>query len=84
MKWISVKDQIPNFGVQFRYLFVNGKGEVTFGYAYDPREGWDTGSDSSVWINDHDLQTNEVATHWMHLPKPPHEEESSAAFLKQE
>lgn len=52
-------------------LFINGKREVTYGYAYPIEEGWDTGSDGSIWINDFDRQTNEVATHWMPLPDSP-------------
>lgn len=78
MEWISVKDQKPKLGIRQRYLFVNGKGEVTYGYAYNDDEGgsgkWDTGNEDSLWINDMDRETNEVATHWMPLPKPPKEE----------
>lgn len=74
MEWISVKDRLPQLGIQYRYLFTNGKGEVTFGYAYDPKEGCDTGNSHSIWINDHDRCTNEVATHWMPLPEPTNED----------
>jgi hypothetical protein len=75
MEWISVKDKKPLFGIQHRYLFVNGKKEITYGYAYADEESgsgkWDTGNEGSIWINDMDRETNEVATHWMHLPEKP-------------
>ena len=75
MKWISVKDRKPELGIRHRYLFINGKGEVTYGYAYSDEEtgsgSWDTGNDGLIWINDMDRETNEVATHWMPLPLPP-------------
>jgi len=75
MEWISVKNRRPLFGIQHRYLFLNGKKEVTLGYAYaDDENGlgvWDTGSEASIWINDFDRQTNEIVTHWMPLPAPP-------------
>ena len=67
MEWISITSEKPKFGIKHRYLFVNGKGDVTFGYAYD----WDLESDRYVWINDMDNETNEIATYWMPLPKPP-------------
>jgi hypothetical protein len=69
--WISVEDRLPEFGISTRYLFLNGKKEITLGYAYPIQEGWDTGNPGSIWINDMDRQTNEVATHWMPLPSPP-------------
>ena len=74
-QWISVKDKSPPKGVSHRFLFVNGKGEVTLGYACeDNGEGeWDTGSPHLIWINDVDRGTYEVATHWMELPQPPEE-----------
>lgn len=75
MEWIKVKDQKPKLGIKYRYLFLNGKGEVTYGYAYSDNEcgsgKWDTGNDYSIWINDIDRETNEVATHWMNLPNYP-------------
>ncbi len=71
MKWIKIEDELPKFGISNNYLFINGKGEITYGYAYDPKEGWDTGHNKSIWINDFDRQTNEVATHWMPLPEKP-------------
>jgi len=71
MEWISVKDKKPLFGIKYRYIFLNGKGEVTMGYAYDPEEGWDTGAEKTIWISDLDRQTNEIASHWMPLPLPP-------------
>lgn len=74
MKWISVKDEKPKLGIKYRYLFVNGKKEVTYGYAYD----WEPESDRYVWINDMDRETNEIATHYMSLPEPPNENESSS------
>lgn len=67
MEWIKCEDQKPELGIRHRYLFVNGKGDITFGYAYE----WDQEINGSIWINDHDNQTNEIATHWMPLPKPP-------------
>lgn len=73
MEWISIKDIKPPSGIKNKALFVNGKKEVTYGYAYPLEEGWDTGNESSVWINDFDRETNEVATHWMPLPEPPKE-----------
>lgn len=75
MEWIRVKDKKPPVGIQTRCLFINGKNEVTYGYAYSDDENgpgkWDTGNDHSVWINDMDRETNEIATHWMPLPKAP-------------
>jgi|HubBroStandDraft_2_1064218.scaffolds.fasta_scaffold190612_2 hypothetical protein len=75
MEWISVKDRKPKLGIQNRYLFVNGKGEVTFGYAYSDEDAgtgkWLTDNENSIWINDMDRETNETATHWMELPKAP-------------
>lgn len=48
---------------------------VTFVYAYGDDESgigtWETGREESIWINDMDRETNEVATHWMPLPSPP-------------
>jgi len=67
MKWISVKDQKPDTLHQTRYLFVNGKKEVTYGYVFDIED------EERVWINDMDRETNEIATHWMPLPTPPTE-----------
>ena len=69
MEWISIKDKLPKLGIKYRYLFFNGKKDVTFGYAYDwpPEDEW------RIWINDMDNETNEIATHWMPLPKPPKE-----------
>jgi hypothetical protein len=72
-KWISVKDEYPKFGVKYRYLFINGKRDITYGYAYPIDEGWDTGNPNNIWINDMDNQTNEVAIYWMQLPEPPNE-----------
>jgi len=78
-EWVSVCDEKPLLGVKHRFLFLNGKKEVTYGYAYCDfeEEGlgvWDTGNSGSIWINDMDRGTNEVATHWMELPKPSKEE----------
>lgn len=73
MEWVSVKETLPEFGIKHRYLFINGKTEVTYGYAYDPKEGWDTGYVDTICIADMDRVTNEVATHWMPLPEPPKE-----------
>jgi len=66
-EWISVKDKWPLFGVNNKFLFINGKKEITYGYAYD----WERESDEYIWINDIDRETNEIATHWMPLPNPP-------------
>jgi hypothetical protein len=68
MEWIKCKDLKPDSGM--RSLFINGKGEVTFGYAYSYEE-WPQEENGSIWINDMDRETNEIATHWMPLPKPP-------------
>lgn len=68
-QWIPVSDKRLKFGEKNRYLFVNGKKEVTYGYAYD----WERESVEYVWINDMDRETNEVATLFMELPKPPAE-----------
>jgi hypothetical protein len=67
MKWIKCEDQTPKLGIKYRYLFINGKGDVTYGYAYD----WEKESDRYVCINDMDRETNEIATHWMPLPEKP-------------
>lgn len=75
MDWISVEDELPPFGPASKVIFFNGKKEVTFGYAYLPNEGWDTGSKKSIWINDMDRETNEIATHWMPIPPPPNDNE---------
>ncbi len=69
--WIKVSDRLPPFGINTRLLFVNGKNEVTYGYAYPIEDGWDTGSKDTIWINDMDRETNEVATYWMTLPALP-------------
>lgn len=66
-EWISVKDKKPDLYHETRYLFVNGKREVTYGYAFDIED------DERVWINDMNRETNEIATHWMPLPRPPKE-----------
>jgi len=71
MEWISVKDQKPQFGRQHRYLFINGKKEITYGCAYAPKDGWIVDNETIVWIHDMDIDTNEVATYWMSLPSPP-------------
>ncbi len=68
-EWIKCSHEKPKLGIKNRYIFLNGKNEVTFGYAYD----WESESDKYVWINDMDRETNEVATHWMPLPSPPEE-----------
>ena len=78
MEWIRIKDRSPEFGIQYRYLFINGKNEVTYGYAYNPADGWDTGNHHSIWINDLDRQTIEVATSWMPLPELPKESDGMA------
>lgn len=86
MKWISVKDKLPEFGIKHRYLFINGKGKVTYGYAYPTEEWvhgiWKTYSAPSIWINDMDRETNEIATHWMPLPKPPPDESHSLSQVE--
>ena len=45
------------------------KREVTYGYAYDPEDGWGIEKNGSIWINDIERETNEIATHWMALPE---------------
>ena len=67
MEWINVKDKKPNLGINHKYLFFNGKKEVTYGYAYE----WNIENENYVWINDMDRETNEIATHYMELPHPP-------------
>lgn len=73
MKWVSVKDKLPKYGIKYRYLFINVKNEVTYGYAYNPIDGWYTDNKNTIWINDMDRDTNEIATHWMPLPQDPKE-----------
>ena len=68
-EWINIEDEKPKLGINYRYLFLNGKNEVTYGYAYD----WEPESNRYVWINDMDRETNEIATHWMPLPEAPQE-----------
>ncbi len=74
--WIDVKQEPPKSNE--RLLFFNGKKEVTFGYAYPPEEGWNTGIEGLIWINDFERETNEVASHWMPLPLPPDSDEYKA------
>jgi hypothetical protein len=69
--WISVKEQHPPYGSRHRFLFFTGKKQVTFGWAWNPEEGWVTYSPESIWIADCDGLTTEVATHWMPLPNAP-------------
>jgi hypothetical protein len=64
-EWIKVKDKKPQLGRNHLYLFVNGKRDVTFGYAFDFED------ENRVWINDMERETNEIATHWMELPALP-------------
>lgn len=65
MQWIKCSDRLPLTGVNHCNLFVNGKHEVTFGYAFD------IDSEGTVWINDMERATNEVAIYWMPLPEAP-------------
>lgn len=65
--WTSIKDKLPSIGNNHKYLFFNGKKEVTYGYAFGIED------ERRIWINDMGRETNEVATHWMELPKPPRE-----------
>lgn len=69
MEWIKCIDRMPELGIQHKYIFLNGKKEVTYGYAYE----WEKESNRYVLINDMDRETNEIATAWMPLPNPPHE-----------
>ncbi len=69
MEWVKCSDESPPLGIKNKLLFINGKNEVTYGYAYD----WEKESDRYVWINDMDRETNEIATAWMPLPNPPKE-----------
>lgn len=71
MEWISVKDRLPEFGTQHRYLFINGKSEVTFGYAVEKE------NIGRIWIVDIDRETNEIATHWMNLPEKPNNKDEN-------
>ncbi len=71
MEWVKCSERQPPLGIKYRLLFVNGKGEVTFGYAY---EDWPKEENGSIWINDMDSETNEVAIFWMPLPEPPRSE----------
>jgi len=68
-EWISILEKLPK--ANNRYLFLNGKREVTFGYMYPLEEGWDTGIEGRVWINDFESGTNEIASHYMELPEAP-------------
>lgn len=70
-EWIKITNGIPLFGPTNCCLFFTGKKEVTYGYAYDPKEGFSTEGDTIVWIHDMGRDTNEVATHWMSLPGAP-------------
>lgn len=65
MKWINVKDRLPDFGCKYRYLFVNGKNEVTYGYAENIED------EERIWIHDLDRDTLEIGLYWMPLPLPP-------------
>lgn len=66
MEWIKCSERLPEIS-QNRKLFVNGKGEVTFGYVFD------IDSQGTVWIVDLDRESNEVAKYWMPLPESPKE-----------
>ena len=64
-EWINCKKEHPKIGIRHKYLFVNGKREVTYGYCFDIDDA------GFVWICDEDRQTNEIASHFMNLPEPP-------------
>lgn len=61
--WIKCSIEKPN--LRENLLFVNGKGEVTFGRCFD------IDIEGVVWIEDDDRITNEIAKYWMALPEPP-------------
>lgn len=65
MKWIKVKDQVPEFHKEL--IFLNGKQEVTVGLCFGIED------ENRVWIVDKLRDTNEIATYWMLLPNFPEE-----------
>lgn len=60
MKWISVKDKMPE---EDQHVLITDGEDVV--------EGWlDTCSDKDVWYYSDYYQKQDI-THWMPLPKPP-------------
>lgn len=71
MKWISVKDRLPERGIEV-LIYVNCKWIVPYrilarlGYKYDNSKVFNTGDDK--------IDLDEVS-HWTPLPPPPRKEE---------
>lgn len=68
MKWISVKDQLPD-ETRTVIIFVNATGWQKSGVSF----GW-LHEDGDWVIEEPDRFTNPSVTHWMPLPKGPEEE----------
>jgi len=66
MKWISVKDRLPENNTE---CLVRIKWRNTFGEWIKDTMLWDYAGDS--WA----VEDDEVVTHWMPEPEPPEDEE---------
>lgn len=64
MKWISVKERLPDKELEDVLIFPNSFGEVSFGYCL---------KDGTWWSPVGEDPENMDPTHWMPLPAPPEE-----------
>jgi Protein of unknown function (DUF551) len=63
MEWISVKDRLPNMGID---VLVYSKDRIFHAW-------WDNISSSHDWYDIQNTWIIEDVTHWMPLPKKPEE-----------
>lgn len=67
MKWISVKDQLPDQDTEYLvYITVDNRQIMTTAYYYKSANYWEI--HDCVADNGYD-----IPTHWMKLPEPPKE-----------